>query len=104
LKALAVDVHRNLELPIAEAGLAIRAETRTGDTPQSKRRRQRTRPPQILMTTPESLALMLSYADAPELLRPLRAVIVDEVHALAGTKRGDLLSLGLARLATLAPG
>ncbi len=103
LKALAVDVHRNLELPIAEAGLAIRAETRTGDTPQSKRARQRSRPPQILMTTPESLALMLSYADAPDIFRRLRAVIVDEVHALAGTKRGDLLSLGLARLGALAP-
>ena len=103
LKALAVDVHRNLELPIAEAGLTIRAETRTGDTPQSKRQRQRIKPPQILMTTPESLALMLSYTDAPDIFRQLRAVIVDEVHALAGTKRGDLLSLGLARLGTLAP-
>src|SRR3546814_5135385 len=61
-------------------------------------------PPQILMTTPESLALMLSYADAPDIFRRLRAVIVDEVHALAGTKRGDLLSLGLSRLALLAPG
>lgn len=103
LKALAVDVHRNLELPLTETGLAIRAETRTGDTPQSKRARQRSKPPQILMTTPESLVLMLSYADAPEIFRHLRAVIVDEVHALAGTKRGDLLGLGLARLGTLAP-
>lgn len=103
LKALAVDVHRNLELPIAQAGLAIRAETRTGDTSQSKRQRQRSKPPQILMTTPESLALMLSYSDAPAMFRPLKAVIVDEIHALAGTKRGDLLSLALTRLATLAP-
>ena len=103
LKALTVDVHRNLEQPIAEMGLAIRAETRTGDTPSGKRQRQRARPPQILMTTPESLALLLSYADAPGLFGGLRRIIVDEVHALAGNKRGDLLALGLARLATLAP-
>ncbi|HVO14866.1 MAG TPA: DEAD/DEAH box helicase, partial [Alphaproteobacteria bacterium] len=69
LKALAVDVHRNVQQPIAEMGLAIRAETRTGDTPHKKRERQRQAPPQILMTTPESLALMLSYADAPRIFR-----------------------------------
>jgi len=103
LKALAVDIHRNLEAPIAEMGLAIRAETRTGDTPQSKRLRQRRRPPHILMTTPESLAILLSYDDAPKLFAGLAAVIVDETHALADNKRGDLLSLGLARLAGLAP-
>jgi len=103
LKALAVDIHRNLEAPIAEMGLAIRAETRTGDTPQSKRTRQRLRPPHILMTTPESLALLLSYDDAPKLFAGLATVIVDETHALADNKRGDLLSLGLARLASLAP-
>ncbi|WP_207459169.1 ligase-associated DNA damage response DEXH box helicase [Azospirillum sp. SYSU D00513] len=103
LKALAVDVQRNLEEPVAEMRLPIRAETRTGDTPDSKRRRQRAKPPQILMTTPESLALLLSYADAPDLFRGLRCVILDELHALAGTKRGDLLALGLARLARLAP-
>ena len=103
LKALAVDVHRNLEIPIAEMGLAIRAETRTGDTNTAKRARQRRRPPQILMTTPESLALLLSYPEAPRIFATLRAVIVDEIHALAGTKRGDLLALGLARLGALAP-
>lgn len=103
LKALAVDVHRNLEIPIAEMGLTIRAETRTGDTNASKRGRQRRQPPQILMTTPESLTLLLSYPEAPRIFATLRAIIVDEVHALAGSKRGDLLSLGLARLATLAP-
>jgi ATP-dependent Lhr-like helicase len=103
LKALAVDVHRNVQQPIAEMGLAIRAETRTGDTPHKKRERQRQAPPQILMTTPESLALMLSYADAPRIFRQLDSVIVDELHALAGTKRGDLLSLGLARLRGIAP-
>jgi ATP-dependent Lhr-like helicase len=104
LKALAVDIHRNLEAPIAEMGLDIRAETRTGDTPQSKRVRQRRRPPHILMTTPESLAILLSYDDAPQLFAGLATVIVDETHALADNKRGDLLSLDLARLATLAPG
>ncbi len=103
LKALAVDVQRNLEEPVAEMRLPLRTETRTGDTPESKRRRQRAHPPQILMTTPESLALLLSYPDAPSMFRHLRCVIVDELHALAGTKRGDLLALGLARLAKLAP-
>ncbi len=103
LKALTVDVHRNLEQPIAEMGLGLRAETRTGDTPQGKRRRQRTRPPQLLMTTPESLALLLSYPDAARLFAQLRCVIIDELHALAGSRRGDLLALGLARLQALAP-
>ena len=103
LKALAVDIHRNLKIPIAEMKLPIRAETRTGDTPQSKRQRQRRTPPQMLMTTPESLALLLSYADAPEIFAQLRCVIVDELHALEDNKRGDLLSLGLSRLNGLAP-
>ncbi|MFQ5972998.1 MAG: ligase-associated DNA damage response DEXH box helicase [Alphaproteobacteria bacterium] len=103
LKALAVDVHRNLEQPIAEMGLSIVAETRTGDTPASKRERQRRHPPHMLMTTPESLALLLSYPDAAELFRDLRCVIVDELHALEDNKRGDLLALGLARLSRLAP-
>ncbi|MFM7346323.1 MAG: ligase-associated DNA damage response DEXH box helicase [Tagaea sp.] len=103
LKALAIDVHRNVEKPIAEMALPIRAETRTGDTPQAKRVRQRKSPPHILMTTPESLALMLSYPDARAFFGRLRAVVIDEVHALAGTKRGDLLALDLARLAEVAP-
>ncbi|RJF83730.1 ligase-associated DNA damage response DEXH box helicase [Azospirillum cavernae] len=103
LKALAVDIQRNLESPIAEMRLPIRAETRTGDTPEAKRRRQRAHPPHILMTTPESLALLLSYSDSDRLFHPLRCVIVDELHALAGTKRGDLLALALARLGRLAP-
>ena len=103
LKALAVDIQRNLESPVAELRLPIRTETRTGDTSAAKRQRQRTKPPQILMTTPESLALMLSYTDAEKIFRQLRCVVIDELHALAGTKRGDLLALGLARLARLAP-
>ena len=103
LKALAVDIARNLETPIAEMGLPIRIETRTGDTPSSKRQRQRRDPPEILLTTPEQLALLLASADAPYLFGSLKRVILDELHALVTSKRGDLLSLGLARLFRLAP-
>jgi ATP-dependent Lhr-like helicase len=103
LKALAVDVKRNLEIPLADLAPGLRAETRTGDTPAAKRARQRTVPPQILMTTPESLALMLADPAARTQFAGLRSVVVDELHALEGSKRGDLLALGLARLATLAP-
>jgi len=104
LKALAVDIARNLEMPVAEMGLPIRVETRTGDTPVSKRTRQRRDPPDILLTTPEQLALLLASADAPYLFGTLKRVILDELHALVTSKRGDLLSLGLARLFRLAPG
>ena len=104
LKALAVDIDRNLAEPIREMGLTIRSETRTGDTPSHKRQRQRRDPPDILLTTPESLALMLSYAEAPRMFADLRCVVIDELHALQASKRGDLLSLGLARLQGLAPG
>ncbi|MHB1218214.1 MAG: ligase-associated DNA damage response DEXH box helicase [Alphaproteobacteria bacterium] len=103
LRALAVDVRRNLETPVAEMGLHIRVEARTGDTPSSRRVRQREKPPHILMTTPESLALLLSYEDSGRLFGALSTIVVDEVHSLAGTKRGDLLALGLARLQALAP-
>jgi len=103
LKALAVDIARNLEAPVAEMGLDISIETRTGDTPQSKRNRQRTTPPNILLTTPESLELMLSWPDANKLFGQLRYIIIDEIHALAGHKRGDLLSLSLATLRHIAP-
>ena len=104
LKALAVDIERNLQAPIAEMGIAITAETRTGDTPAKKRARQKTKPPHLLLTTPESLALLLSYPEAPQIFGRLRTVIVDELHALADNKRGDLLNLGLSRLQALAPG
>ncbi|MGO3927208.1 ligase-associated DNA damage response DEXH box helicase [Rhodopseudomonas pseudopalustris] len=103
LKALAVDIARNLETPIAEMALPIRVETRTGDTPVSRRQRQRRYPPQILLTTPEQLALLLASDDAPHLFGTLRRVVLDELHALVTSKRGDLLSLGLARLWRLAP-
>jgi ATP-dependent Lhr-like helicase len=103
LKALAVDIARNLERPVAEMGLPIRVETRTGDTPASKRQRQRRDPPQILLTTPEQLALVLASPDAPYLFGSLKRIVLDELHALVTSKRGDLLALGLARLFTLAP-
>jgi len=104
LKALAVDVARNLEAPVAEMGLAIRIETRTGDTPLARRARQRHAPPDILLTTPEQLALLLAHPRAPQMFESLKTVVLDELHALANSKRGDLLALGLARLSSLAPG
>src|SRR5437764_3400708 len=103
LKALAVDIARNLERPIAEMGLPIRIETRSGDTPASKRQRQHRDPPEILLTTPEQLTLILASPDAPYLFGSLKRVVLDELHALVTSKRGDLLSLGLARLFALAP-
>ncbi|MCK9908636.1 ligase-associated DNA damage response DEXH box helicase [Microbacteriaceae bacterium K1510] len=103
LKALAVDIARNLETPVREMKLPIRLETRTGDTPASKRQRQRRDPPDILLTTPEQLALLLASADAPFLFGSLKRVILDELHSLVLSKRGDLLSLDLARLFVLAP-
>ncbi len=104
LKALAADIRRNLTRPVEDMGLPVRVEDRTGDTPYAKRRRQRADPPHILLTTPESLALLLSYEDAPRIFAGLARVIVDEVHALAESKRGDQLMLCLARLQRLAPG
>ena len=104
LKALAVDVRRNLLTPIEEMDLPVRVETRTGDTPSDRKARQRARPPQILLTTPESLSLLLSYPDSFLMFAQLKTVIIDEVHAFATQKRGDLLSLSLARLQTINPG
>ncbi|GAB5508967.1 MAG: ligase-associated DNA damage response DEXH box helicase [Hyphomicrobiales bacterium] len=103
LKALAVDVARNLTTPAEEMGLPIRIETRTGDTPAARRQRQKRNPPDILLTTPEQLALLLSHVDADRLFGGVKRVIFDELHALVTSKRGDLLSLGLARLRQLAP-
>ncbi|SDY59185.1 ATP-dependent helicase Lhr and Lhr-like helicase [Jannaschia faecimaris] len=104
LKALANDIKRNLRGPIEETGLPIRVEDRTGDTSQTQRRRQRADPPDILLTTPESLALMISYPDAQRTFAGLKRIIIDEIHALAEGKRGDQLMLCLSRLQTLAPG
>ncbi|TDH63801.1 ligase-associated DNA damage response DEXH box helicase [Dankookia rubra] len=103
LKALAVDIARNLMAPVDDLSLPIRIETRTGDTPQNRRTRQREDPPNILLTTPESLLLLLANPEASEFFAGLGAVVVDEIHALAGSKRGDQLALGLARLGRLAP-
>ena len=103
LKALATDIARNLTVPVQEMGLAVRIETRTGDTPQNRRARQRTHPPDLLLTTPESLALLLSYENATDFFAGLRCVVLDELHALAESKRGALFSLAVARLRALAP-
>jgi ATP-dependent Lhr-like helicase len=103
LKALAVDVARNLEIPVAEMGLSISIESRSGDTNQAKKQRQRTRPPDILLTTPEQLALFCAWEGARAYFADLRCVILDEIHVLHASKRGDLLNLGLARLQSFAP-
>jgi ATP-dependent Lhr-like helicase len=103
LKALGVDVQRNLLGPIEEMGLDIRVETRSGDTPSDRKARQRVRPPQVLLTTPESLSLLLSYPDNFTLFAGLKTIIIDELHAFAKEKRGDLLSLSMARLQKIAP-
>ncbi|WP_353230582.1 ligase-associated DNA damage response DEXH box helicase [Novosphingobium sp.] len=104
LKALAHDVKRNLLTPVEQIGLPIRIETRSGDTPSDRKARQRVRPPHILLTTPESLSLLLTYPDSADLFAGLQRVVIDEVHAFATTKRGDLLALSLARLQHFSPG
>ena len=103
LKALAVDVARNLTAPIAEMNLPITVESRTGDSSVAKRQRQRVRPPDILLTTPEQLALFCAWEGSRLYFQGLKRVIIDEAHALYATKRGDLLALGLARLQRFAP-
>ncbi|WP_235891094.1 ligase-associated DNA damage response DEXH box helicase [Pararhizobium mangrovi] len=103
LKALTTDIERNLARPVEEMDLGLRIETRTGDTPQTKRQRQRTDPPDILLTTPEQVALLLASPNAERLFAGLTYVVFDELHSLVTSKRGHLLSLGLARLRTLAP-
>ncbi|WP_062012177.1 ligase-associated DNA damage response DEXH box helicase [Aureimonas sp. AU4] len=104
LKALATDIQRNLTAPVEEMGLRIRMEARTGDTSASRRQRQKASPPDILLTTPEQLALLLSHADAADFFSDLTTVIFDELHSLVTSKRGHLLALGLARLRKHAPG
>jgi ATP-dependent helicase Lhr and Lhr-like helicase len=103
LKALAVDVARNLLAPIEQMGLDVRVETRTGDTPQAKRQRQRYDPPHILLTTPEQIALFVGMPEAANLFGGLKRIIIDEAHAIAPSKRGDLLMLGLSALERFAP-
>lgn len=111
LKALGNDIHRNLELPldgIAEQmhllGLPpvdLRVAVRTGDTPPQERQRMARKPPHILVTTPESLYLLLTSASGRQMLRTVRQVIVDEIHAMLGDKRGAHLALSLERLQAL---
>jgi len=108
LKALSNDIHKNLDVPLsgiavlaAERGLllpAIRTSVRTGDTPASERQRMITHPPHILVTTPESLFILLTAEKSRQALRTVRTVIVDEIHAMADDKRGTHLALTLARL------
>ncbi len=111
LKALSNDIHRNLDIPLAgirkellRLGLPdieIRAWVRTGDTPSAERERMRRKPPHILVTTPESLYVLLGSESGRKMLATVRAVIVDEIHAVAPNKRGAHLSLSLERLAAL---
>ncbi|HMQ20741.1 MAG TPA: ligase-associated DNA damage response DEXH box helicase [Sphingopyxis sp.] len=103
LKALAADVERNLLGPIGEMGLDISVESRSGDTSSDRKARQRAKPPNILLTTPESLSLLLSWPDSFAMFAGLKTVVIDEIHAFAPGKRGDLLSLALARLQRIAP-
>ena len=103
LKALANDIQRNLKNPLAEMQLNISVDIRTGDTSSYRRSRQRKKPPSILLTTPESLMLLLSYKDAATYFANVQSVIIDELHTFAATKRGDLLALGLAQLSAYAP-
>ena len=103
LKALTVDVHRNLTNPIEDQGLDIKVETRTGDTSSYKKNRQKQTPPQMLMTTPESFALLLADIKANEFFKSLKYLIIDEIHSLVNSKRGDLLSLNLSRLNSISP-
>jgi ATP-dependent Lhr-like helicase len=111
LKALSNDIEKNLRAPLEGIGrefaasmlgsAPIRAAVRTGDTPQSERARMRRQPPHILVTTPESLYILLSTESGRKMLRPVKTVIVDEIHALAGNKRGAHLALSLERLEAL---
>jgi len=103
LKALAVDIERNLGKPVSEMALPVTMETRTGDTPQHKRARQKLAPPDILLTTPEQLALLLASSDARRFFKDLRYIVLDELHSLVISKRGHLLSLGIARLRRFVP-
>src|SRR5437764_13345088 len=103
LKALNYDIERNLRGPLAGLESKVRVAVRTGDTPAKERRDLLKEPPDILITTPESLYLMLT-SQAREMLRSLETLILDEVHAVAGTKRGSHMAISVERLAALAEG
>lgn len=103
LRALTNDIERNLSRPISEMDLSITVGARTGDTKSYQRRKQRDKSPDILLTTPESLMLLLSYDNAQDYFAGLEAVIIDEMHGFTTGKRGDFTSLCLARLSAIAP-
>ncbi len=98
LKALGNDIQKNLELPIAGMGAPIRTAVRTGDTPVWERQQMLKRPPHILVTTPESLFILLTAEKSRAMLKTVKTLILDEIHAVAGDKRGSHLSLSIARL------
>ena len=103
LKALTSDVQRNLLAPIEELKLPVTVEVRTGDTSFWRKKRQFKKPPHILLTTPESLELLLSYNDTLPVLKKLKHIIIDEVHALAPGKRGHLTALCVGQLRSISP-
>jgi ATP-dependent Lhr-like helicase len=103
LRALPNDIERNLMRPVNDLNLPITIGVRTGDTKSYQRQKQQKIPPDILLTTPESLMLLLSYENAPQYFKSLKCVVIDELHSFATNKRGDFTSLALARLKTLAP-
>src|SRR5258705_7844487 len=114
LKALSNDIQRNLEAPLAGVREALRAQglpdveirtwVRTGDTPPGERQRMGRTPPHIVVTTPESLYILLGSESGRKMLATTRTVIIDEIHALAPNKRGSHLALSLERLAALCNG
>src|SRR6202000_778208 len=111
LKALSNDIHKNLEEPLAEIRAAltaagepdieVRSAVRTGDTPQAARQALIKRPPHILVTTPESFYLLLTSESGRKMLSTVRTLIVDEIHAVVGNRRGSHLALSIERLAAL---
>ncbi|MEM7728548.1 MAG: ligase-associated DNA damage response DEXH box helicase [Pseudomonadota bacterium] len=103
LRALTNDIERNLMRPVGDLNLPIEIGVRTGDTKSYQRKKQQTKPPDMLLTTPESLMLLLSYDNAPEYFAQLKCVVIDEMHSFTTGKRGDFTALALARLKTLAP-
>ncbi len=103
LKALTNDIERNISIPINELKLPIKFETRTGDTPNTKRIKQKIHPPHFLMTTPESLALMISYENSNLYFKNVKFIIIDEIHSFFDNKRGDLLSLLIERIQSFSP-
>merc|ERR1711966_270234 len=102
-KSLSYDIERNLLNPINELGLNISIDVRTGDTNAYKKKIQLSKPPNILITTPESFALLMSNKEARNIFSSLKYIIIDELHNLIHSKRGDLLNLNLARINSFCP-